>query len=111
MSRKISVLGARFYPGLELPDSVIKVIKGVCLDHDQYWPFDRTGLGIYLRKQDIHRLFVGGLAEDVCVLATVLDARKEGFEVVLIQDATRPVTPQGGEKARKEMQVAGVHIL
>jgi len=41
------------------------------------------------------------------VLATVLDACKDGFEVILISDATRPVTTQGSEKARREMRKAG----
>lgn len=40
-----------------------------------------------------------GLAEDVCVLATVLDARAEGFAVSVIAAGTRPVTPAGGAAA------------
>lgn len=55
-------------------------------------------------------MWIGGLAEDVCVLATALDARKEGFEVVLIESATRPDTSQGGEKACGEMRDAGIQI-
>jgi nicotinamidase/pyrazinamidase len=55
-------------------------------------------------------LFVGGLAEDVCVLATVLDGRREGFDVVLISDAVRPVTVEGGNQARKKMQDAGARF-
>jgi nicotinamidase/pyrazinamidase len=54
---------------------------------------------------------MGGLAEDVCVLATALDARKEGFDVVLIENATRPVTAQGGEKARRIMRDAGIQTI
>ncbi|WP_133717388.1 nicotinamidase [Methylocaldum gracile] len=102
--------GARFHPELRLPDSAIVVTKGVRFDQDQNSAFDQTGLAQHLRKAGIRRLWVGGLAEDVCVQATVLDARTEGFEVMVIRDATRPVTPQGGEKARREMQDAGAGI-
>ena len=100
--------GARFHPDLALPDSVVKVTKGVRFDQDQNSAFDQTGLAVELRKQGIERVWVGGLAEDVCVLATALDGRKEGFEVVLVNDATLPVTAQGGEQARAEMREAGV---
>jgi nicotinamidase/pyrazinamidase len=100
--------GARFHADLELPNSVVKVTKGVRFDQDQNSAFDQTGLAAQLRHEGIKRLWVGGLAEDVCVLATALDGRKEGFDVVLIEDATRPVTTQGGEKARAEMCEAGI---
>lgn len=103
--------GARFHPELRLPDSTVKIAKGVRFDQDQYSAFDQTGLAVRLRQDGIKRLWVGGLAEDVCVLATVLDARKEGFEVMLIAEATRPVTPQGGEEARRKMRDAGVQFV
>ncbi|MBW1781629.1 MAG: nicotinamidase [Deltaproteobacteria bacterium] len=103
--------GAAFHPDLELPDDTIKITNGIRFDKDQYSAFDDTGLAEKLRKEGIRRLWVGGLAEDVCVLATVLDGCKEGFEVTLITDATRPITPEGGEAARKEMHDAGAHFV
>ncbi len=103
--------GARFHPDLELPDSVVKVTKGVRFDQDQYSVLDQTGFADRLRRDGVKRLFVGGLALDVCVRASVLQARKEGFEVVLVRDATRPVTPEGGEKAVREMEDVDVRVL
>lgn len=102
--------GAMFHPELNLPESAVKITKGVRFDHDQNSAFDETGLGVLLRKRNITRLWVGGLAEDVCVLATVLDGRREGFEVMVIQDATRPVTPAGGDQARRDMEQAGARF-
>jgi nicotinamidase/pyrazinamidase len=102
--------GARFHPGLRLPDTAVKVTKGVRFDQDQNSAFDETGLAAQLREQGIERVWIGGLAEDVCVLATALDARDEGFSVMLIADATRPVTAQGGEEARAQMREAGVRF-
>jgi nicotinamidase/pyrazinamidase len=86
------------------------VTKGARFDQDQNSAFDQTGLAERLREDGIKRLWVAGLAEDVCVLATVLDGCKEGFEVVLIENATRPITPEGGAKARREMRDAGARI-
>ncbi len=103
--------GARFHPDLALPDSAIKVTKGVRFDQDQNSAFDQTGLAWQLHKDGIQRLWVSGLAEDVCVLATVLDAHKGGFEVTLISDATRPVTVLEGEKARRQMRDAGTSFV
>ena len=100
--------GAAFHPGLLFRKPVVKITKGVRFDQDQNSVFDQTGLAVWLRKKFISRLWVGGLAKDVCVLATVLDGRREGFDVMLIEDATRPVTPEGGESARRLMLEAGV---
>jgi len=102
--------GAGFHPDLEVPESAVKITKGVRFDQDQYSAFDQTGLAGQLHHNGVKRLFVGGLAEDVCVLATVLDGRKEGFEVILITGATRPVTIPGGEAARRKMHDAGAHL-
>jgi nicotinamidase/pyrazinamidase len=99
--------GACFHPDLQLPAHTIKVTKGVRFDQDQSSAFDQTGLAVKLRADGIKRLWVGGLAEDVCVRATVVDGLKEGLDVVLIENATRPVTYESGKKARREMQNAG----
>lgn len=99
--------GARFHPELKLPDDVVKVTKGTRFDHDQNSAFDETGLAARLRSDGVKRLWVGGLAEDVCVRASVLDGLAEGFDVIVIENATRPVTEAGKEQARREMREAG----
>lgn len=99
--------GAAFHPDLELPAATIKITKGVRFDQDQNSAFDETGLAVQLRKDGIRRVWIGGLARDVCVLATVLDACREGFETHVIMDASRPVTAEGGDDARKQMESAG----
>lgn len=99
--------GAAFHPQLELPEDVIKIAKGVRFDKDQYSAFDDTGLAKRLRDDGIARLWVGGLAQDVCVEATVLEGCAAGFEIHLIQDATRPITPEGGDAANCKMRDAG----
>lgn len=103
--------GARFHPRLIIPNTAVKVTKGIRFDKDQNSAFDETGLAVQLRKEGVKRVFVGGLAEDVCVLATLLDAVKEGFEAYLIADATMPVTREGGQTARKKMKEAGIKFI
>jgi nicotinamidase/pyrazinamidase len=102
--------GARLHPDLHRAASAIVIMKGVRLDRDQYSAFDETGLATDLRKRGVARVWVGGLAQDVCVRATVLDARREGFETVVIADGTRPVTSGGGRTASAEMVKAGARL-
>ena len=103
--------GAAFHAGLHIPPEAVIVTKGTRFDQDQNSAFDQTGLAVHLRKAGILRLIVGGLAEDVCVLATVLDARTEGFAVSVIVAGTRPVTPAGSAAARQKMLAIGVELL
>jgi nicotinamidase/pyrazinamidase len=83
----------------------------VRFDQDQNSAFDQTGFAVRLRADGVRRLWVGGLALDVCVLATVLDACREGFAVSVIREGTRPVTPEGGEAAIEKMRAAGATIV
>lgn len=103
--------GAAFHDELRLPDDAMIVSKGEHPDFDQYSAFDRTDLAAILRRRGVKRLWIGGLAEDVCVRATVLDARREGFETHLLVDATRPVDPAQGRAVLNEMRDAGAELV
>lgn len=102
--------GARFHADLKLPEDAVKVTKGVRFDQDQNSAFDQTGLAEELRRRGIQRIWAGGLAMDVCVAATVLDGCREGFEVRLIENGTRPVTAEGGRRSLEDMKQAGAVI-
>ena len=58
-----------------------------------------------LRRHKIKRIFIGGLATDYCVKATVLDALNLGYETILLLDAIRGVDVSSGDskKAIREM--------
>lgn len=101
--------GARFASELILPGEAIVVSKATRSDKDAYSGFAGTGLAATLRGRGIKRVFVGGLATDYCVLNTVLDALKAGFEVVLLRDAVRAVDvePGDGVRALHEMDRLG----
>jgi nicotinamidase/pyrazinamidase len=102
--------GAAFHPLLRLPPDARIVTKGTRFDKDQYSAFDDTGLAGELRREGVRRVWIGGLAQDVCVKATALDARAAGLEVHLLEAATRPVTPEGGAQALADMRAAGVLV-
>lgn len=82
--------------------------KGTDRDREQYSALDGTGLVERLQGLGVRRLWVGGLALDYCVRASVLDAVKAGFEVHLLTSATRPVDPQRAGEVLAEMQSLGV---
>jgi nicotinamidase/pyrazinamidase len=103
--------GAAFHPDLRLPPAAQIVTKGDRMDSDQYSAFDRTGLADELRGRGVRRIWVCGLALDVCVKATALDSVAAGFPTVLVTSATAPVTVEGGETALKDLARAGVRIL
>ncbi len=54
-----------------------------------------TGLAGYLRERGLGRIFVVGLAFDFCVRYSAEDARREGFGVVVIEDACRGIDLSG----------------
>ncbi len=102
--------GAAFHPDLQLPEDAWEVRKGASRNRDQYSALDGTGLATQLKEAGIRRVWVGGLALDVCVRATALDATEAGFETHLLVDATRPVNadPGDGDAAVRELADAGV---
>ncbi len=61
-----------------------------------------------MRKRGVNRVWLCGLALDVCVRATALDSVAAGFPTVLVTTATAPVTAEGGAAALKELARAGV---
>jgi nicotinamidase/pyrazinamidase len=102
--------GAKFHPGLRLPKNAITVSKGEGVEEDRYSDFDETGLGEELRRRGVDRILICGLAQDVCVRATALDAVERGFETHVRLSATRPLTATGGKEAIAEMVRAGVKV-
>ncbi len=103
--------GAAFHPDLQLPEAAIVVTKGTRFDRDQNSAFDGTGLKELLARMGVKRLIVTGLAEDVCVLSTVLDALDARLDAILVAEATRAVTVAGGDRARRTMSDRGVQII
>jgi len=110
--------GAEFHADLRLDHAAFVIRKGYRPEIDSYSAFyenDRktpTGLAGYLRERGLRRLFVCGLALDFCVYYSCIDARREGFDVVAIEDACRAIDLEGSRAASiDDMQNKGVTIL
>lgn len=101
--------GAAFHPDLRLPPETIVISKGQDPDDPGYSALARTGLGNDLAAAGTRRLWVGGLARDYCVRASVLDALKQGIGVRVIVPGTRGIAqPESGvDPALDEMVRAG----
>lgn len=67
-----------------------------------------TGLAGLLRQIGVRRVFLAGLAYDYCVRFTAEDAVREGFQAVVIADASRAIAPDTAEAARDGFRALGV---
>jgi nicotinamidase/pyrazinamidase len=111
--------GAELAPELDQSRIAHVVRKGKDPRIDSYSGFfdnghrRATGLGDYLRGQDVTDVYLAGLATDYCVKFTALDARRLGFNTYLIEDACRGVNLSEGDirQAIEEMRAAGVKVV
>lgn len=104
--------GAAFDPRLDLGKVDLVVDKGVDRETDGYSGFAATPLADDLRAHGVRRVFVCGLATDYCVKATALDALDDGFEAVVIDDASAAVNvdPADEQLALDDLRAAGVGV-
>ena len=105
--------GAKFAASLRLPHYTRLISKATEQDCEAYSSFQGTGLDGLLRATGVRRIFLGGIATDYCVLETVRDARRLGYEVMLLADAIRAVDvqPGDGQRAVEEMIELGAHPI
>ena len=101
--------GAAFHPALRLPPEVVVVSKGVEPDDVGYSMFEETGLKELLQRAGVRRVWVGGLARDYCVSASVREGLQRGFDVRVIVPGTRGIVQPaaGPDPALEEMERAG----
>ena len=110
--------GAAFHPDLDTTHTELVLRKGFRPEIDSYSAFfendgeTRTGLAGYLRERGIDSLYVCGLATDFCVKWSAVDGRAEGFDVFVVEEATRGIDQNGSlAQAWKEMNDAGVQVI
>jgi nicotinamidase/pyrazinamidase len=110
--------GAEFAPGLNTDAFEEVFVKGTDTEIDSYSGFfdnghrKATGLGDYLKEKGVEEVYILGLALDVCVKFTVLDALGLGFKTYLVEDGCRGVNLNEGDsdKALSEMREKGAII-
>lgn len=105
--------GAKFHPDLNVPEHARIISKGTHPDREAYSAFSGTDLAVQLRRRGVRRVFLTGLATDYCVKNTALDARREGFETVLVEDAVKGIDIPAGTVATaiETMKDAGVEVV
>jgi nicotinamidase/pyrazinamidase len=110
--------GASFHPDLHVTSAELILRKGFHRAIDSYSAFfendhtTATGLAGYLRERGLTRVFLAGLAYDFCVGYSALDARRLGFEAVVLKDACRAIDLNGSAAAmEKAFAEAGVQLM
>ncbi|MGL9617618.1 bifunctional nicotinamidase/pyrazinamidase [Bradyrhizobium sp. U531] len=110
--------GAEFHRDLDVTRASLVVRKGfrrgidsysALVENDKRTP---TGLLGYLRERELKTVFVAGLALDFCVRFSAEDARKAGFEVVVIEEACRGIDLDGSvAAAHRSFRDLGISIV
>ena len=111
-------IGANFHKNLNTNNSNLILRKGCNPKIDSYSAFfendknTTTGLEGYLKKKEIKRLYLCGLAFDYCVFYSALDGANLGFEVFVFQDLTKAIKLNNSEKiAEKTMIEKGIKLI
>ncbi|MGH3095808.1 MAG: isochorismatase family protein [Streptosporangiales bacterium] len=111
--------GAELHPDLDAGEPVVRKGSG---GEDGYSGFmmrdpgtgeeQPTELDGILVRHTVGRVVVVGLAQDVCVKATAVDAATRGYEVDVPAAGTRPVNLQEGDDQRAwdTMRQAGCNV-
>ncbi len=106
--------GAEILLDKKLFKAVVK--KGMDPKYDSYSGFQddggkKTEMDKILKKDQIKKLVVYGIATDYCVRATALDAVTAGYKVIFVKNLSRGVGPETSQKAMEEMKAKGVVTL
>ncbi len=104
--------GAELHPAMQAIDLDAVVDVGQGREDEGYSGFENSDLARILREHEADEVYVCGLATDYCVRASAIDARREGFDVTVVEDAVRGVEVNDGdsERAFSDMRDAGARI-
>ena len=110
--------GAALHPLLSTERAELIIRKGFRPEIDSYSAFFEndqrtpTGLAGYLRERGLKKIFLVGLATDYCVHYSAVDARRLGFDTVVIEAGCRAIDLNGSLAAAwTSMQEAGVQRI
>lgn len=101
--------GSELYKDLKVVENGIKIYKGTNPEIDSYSAFwdnskqTDTKLEAQLKRKHVTDVYVCGLAYDVCVGATALDAIVSGFRTILLDDCCRGVDLLDIEKTKNNV--------
>ena len=111
--------GAELHPDLALHGPTVRKgtggedgYSGFSMQDPESGDVSPTGLHELLQRRETERVVIVGLALDVCVKATALDAVRLGYDTTVVADASAPVELEDGDgdRAVAEMRDAGVAL-
>lgn len=108
--------GAEFHPSVKFPKETIIVDKAFTADKDAYSAMEGvtdaegTSLPTLLKKLNVKRIWIMGLAFDYCVHFSTLDARKLGYLAIVVLPGCRAIAKETEQKSFQEMAEAGVTL-
>jgi nicotinamidase/pyrazinamidase len=109
--------GAEFHKDLKTERIEAIFRKGVDVEIDSYSGFfdngrkKSTGLNGYLKEKGAKDLYFVGLAGDICVYHTVVDALSEGFNVHVIEEGCRSLAEKTFLRQKSELRDRGVKYI
>ena len=113
----IGTEGAAFHRELDVPHAELIIRKGFRKAIDSYSAFFEndhktpTGLGGYLKERGFTKIICVGLAFDYCVRYSAQDAKHIGFDVEVIEAATRAIDLDGSaEDTRLSFREHGIYL-
>jgi nicotinamidase/pyrazinamidase len=109
----VGTTGVEFHPRLATEPIEAVFTKGAY--GAAYSGFEGTtegevGLADWLRRQDVDRVDVVGIATDHCVRATAIDAVNAGFATRVLLDLTAGVARETVDHAIDQMREEGVEL-
>jgi len=105
--------GAEFSPLLSTDKVEAIFRKGTDPDIDSYSGFfdnghlKSTGLAGYLREKGVDEVVIAGLAGDICVFYTAMDALDQGFQATIIREAVQPLSEKDFQARMQQFQAKG----
>lgn len=110
--------GAEFADDLDTLKIEKVIKKGTNPKIDSYSGFydnehkKETGLHDYLQQRNVDTVIIAGLAADVCVKFTALDALELGYRTKVVTDATRAVEKdEGYNQTMNELKKNGAELV
>lgn len=103
---KMGTLGASLDPEVEAASDYV-ICKGMDRDKEQFSAWT-PGMENLLKTHNITEIEMGGLLLDICVKFTAMGAVASGWDVTVLESATRASSPEAAEATWAEFAACGV---
>lgn len=94
--------------------AVVKKGQDPCFDSYSGFQDDgghKTEMDQILKRNEVSKVIIFGIATDYCVKATAIDAADAGYKVTVVKDLCRGVSPETTEEAIQEMKAKGIRVI